>query len=239
MSTSIHQIVLAEVNADRSAWPRERLDQERAGEFYALYEADGPGALPPLEVVPDPTGGFLLADGWHRASALRALGVPVAPAVILALAPGQDPVAAAYEHALARSAISAKPLSRAEKQAAVLRLLQLYPEASDREIGRRVGVDHKTVGRLRQRGDSPSALKRPGSTVTPEQAAKRLFSGFEKVSGASAGGFMDWLRGGDRTGQRLADVLVEVYGEDAGARVQQFIAWLDDAAAALDEGVQR
>jgi ParB-like chromosome segregation protein Spo0J len=238
MSASIHQIALAEVGARRAAWPREKLDQERTGEFYALYEADGPDALPPLEVVPDPSGGFLLADGWHRASALTALNVAIVPAVILPLEPGHDPAQVAYEHALARSAISSKPLGRAEKQTAVLYLLRAYPGSSDREIGRRVGVDHKTVGRLRARGDSPIDTPRAKAPATPEQTARRLLASFEKLSQAPSSGFADWLRGTDRRGERLASVLVDVYGEQAAERTQQFIGWLADAAGALDQGVQ-
>ncbi len=239
MSTSTHQIALAEIIADRAAWPRRGIDLDRVGEFYALYEADGPDALPPLEVVPNPAGGWYLADGWHRASALKALKVALVPAIIVPLEPGQDPVQAAYEHAIACSAISSKPMSRAEKQDAVLRLMQAYPGASDRDIGRRVGVAHSTVGRLRARGEVPRETERVRPQATHEQTARRLLASFEKLDQASPGGFVDWVRGTDRRGERLASVLVELYGEHASERAGQFIQWLTDAAYALDEGVER
>ena len=40
---------------------------------------------------------------------------------------------------------------------AIARLLAERPQASDREIARLVGVDHKTVGAMRTRLDLPTA----------------------------------------------------------------------------------
>jgi hypothetical protein len=129
----------------------------------------------------------------------------------------RDPVAFAYRRALECSAISSKPLTRAEKRAAIRRLLREQPQTSDREIGRVVGVDHKTVGRLRRQlqvpnllgdGDSGERVRWP----SPESQAKKLFKAFEKTYEARGLGVADFFTG-DRTGERLAGVLTDVYGE--------------------------
>lgn len=143
-----------------------------------------------------------------------------------------DLVEFTYLYALKRSAFTAKPLTRAEKQAATRRLLKTYPQASDREIGRLVGVDHKTVGRAR-RGISPQAgMPVLPAGPTPEAVAKRLFRAFEKAYEARGLGIADFFAG-DRTGERLAAVLADVYGEQALVKTRQFRSWLDEAAKAL------
>jgi hypothetical protein len=225
---------LTDIRFDRSAWPRVDVDRERVEEFYALFEAEGETALPPVEVISDPNGGFVLADGWHRLTALNALGVGRVRAVVVPSANGSDAVMAAFERALVRSAISAKPLSRAEKQAAVIRLIEIRPTASDREIGRLAGVDHKTVGRLRARGIAPPPeQQRPRTAPSPELAARKLLEAFERIREARGLGLVDWCRGGDRTGHRVADALVDAYGEDAVARAQLCIGWLEQAVEVL------
>jgi hypothetical protein len=157
---SVQLVGLSDIRLADEAWPRTEVDADRVHEFYSLYHADGEAALPPIEVIADPAGGFVLADGWHRLTALRALGAARVQAVVVSIPAGSDPVAAAFLYAVARSAISSKPLTRAEKQAAVLRLIEIRPGASDREIGRFTGEDHKTVGRLREWGTSHRASSR-------------------------------------------------------------------------------
>ena len=228
---------LSDIRLVSEAWPRAEVDLDRAAEFYALYEADGETALPPVEVISDPSGGFVLADGWHRLTALSALGVDRVRAVVLPVPAGRDPETAAFERAMASSAFSSKPLSRAEKQAAVLRLIELHPRASDREIGRLAGVDHKTVGRLRARGISPPPEgTRARSAPGPELAARKLLEAFDRIREARGLGLVDWCLGGDRTGHRLADALLDVYGEDAVTRARLCIDWLGQAIEVLEQG---
>jgi ParB-like chromosome segregation protein Spo0J len=228
---------LTDIRFDRSAWPRVDVDRDRVQDFCALYEADGETALPPVEVISDPNGGFVLADGWHRLTALTALGAGRVRAVVVPLPSGSDAVTAAFERALARSAVSAKPLSRAEKQAAVIRLIEMRPTASDREIGRLAGVDHKTVGRIRARGIAPPhEEQRPRPAPGPEVAARKLLEAFERIREARGLGLADWWRGGDRTGHRVADALFDVYGEDAVAQARLCIGWLEQAAEVLQHG---
>lgn len=131
---------------DKDSWPRLRLDEERVAEFMNLYAEEGPDALPPIEVVPAEECENWIADGWHRATAQLRLGVDPIRAIVIEPPPGRSPGDVAYERALRTAARAAKPLSRAEKRAAIARLLEERSHASDREIARLVGVDHKTVG---------------------------------------------------------------------------------------------
>jgi hypothetical protein len=227
------QVALSTIRFVSSAWPREQLDSERVEDFEALYRAEGAGALPPLELIGDGSGGFILADGVHRSEAARAAGLQTLPAFVLTLDPTDDPVGFAYLRALECSAISAKPLSRAEKQAAIRRLIVDQPAASDREIARLVGVDHKTVGRIR-RGGLPVDGEAWPKTQSPESVAKRLFKGFEKAYEARGLGIADFFSG-DRTGERLAAVLEDIYGERALERAQRFQAWIEQAIEVLED----
>lgn len=238
-STPVQAVALTEIGADEELWPRRGYDWQRVEEFSELYAADGLTALPPIELVPDPEGGFLLADGWHRLAALYALEAQNARAVVVTIPEGTDPAVAVFELAVLRSAISARPLTRAEKQDAVLRLLEIHPGASDREIGRWAGVDHKTVGRLRTWGISPPEPPRSRPQPSPEEAARRLLRGFEAIRQARGLTLTDLLRGGDASGHRLAVVLVDLYGEEAPDRASAYIDALQQATAVIARrGVQ-
>jgi hypothetical protein len=139
-----------------------RVSAERVAEFKQMLGED-------LQALPEPIcvenqGALILADGHHRLAALCQLAREHPGdrrfefvSVRVANTPsGQLPAAYAYEIALECSARGPLPLTRAEKRAAITRLLGEHPECSDREIARRVGVDHKTVGSLRKRGNSPA-----------------------------------------------------------------------------------
>jgi ParB-like nuclease domain len=228
-------VPLAHVRFVTEAWPRQYADPERIEDFATLYREEGVAALPPPELVPDRQGSFLIGDGVHRIEAARQVGFATIPAHLLDVPADRDPVEFTYLHALARSAISSKPLTRAEKQAAIRRLIVGNPDASDREIGRLLGVDHKTVGRIR-RGASP-ARPRPDGWVpgpSPATVAKRLFEAFEKAYEARGLGIADFFVG-DRTGERLAGVLTDVYGERAAAKAAEFRRWLDLAVGEFEK----
>jgi hypothetical protein len=139
-----------------------RVSAERVAEFKQMLGED-------LQALPEPIcveshGSLILADGYHRLAALGQLAREHPGdrrfefvSVRVANTPsGQLPAAFAYEIALECSAKGPLPLTRAEKQAAIARLVVEHPECSDREIARRVGVDHKTVGSVRRRGISPA-----------------------------------------------------------------------------------
>jgi hypothetical protein len=234
VADTLTSVRLVRIRFEAGAWPRQYADSERIEDFAALYREEGVASLPAPELFPDGQGGFLIGDGVHRL-ATRQVGLEAIPARVLEVPAGGSPSEVAYLHTLARSAVSSKPLTRAEKQAVIRRLASGNPAASDREIGRLVGVDHKTVGRIR-RGDSPAEPTSAGWTPgpAPEVFAKRLFRSFEKAYEGRGLGIADFFVG-DRTGEHLAAVLSDVYGEQALPKVRQFQGWLELASVVLEK----
>lgn len=238
MSHQAHDVLDIPLNSVAVApdlWPRHDLDESRVGEFVTLYTDGGLGALPPLDVVRDGER-LLLADGWHRWHALRALRASTARVHIL---PAEgDPADVAYRHGLLTAATSALPLSRAERRAAVRRLLTEHADWSDREIARHAGVSPSTVGVHRRQLTEPTAAgpAEAGDTyraaVTADDLAWRLVKGLDKVW--EARGLTDRLIG-DRTGKRLARALSDYYGEDAAAWAARLHGWTGDALTQLRE----
>jgi hypothetical protein len=230
-------VALEKICADTSAWPRSSLDQVRVAEFVGLYRDDGLGALPALDVVS--TGdGYLLADGWHRLNALRALRVQEALVRLIDPA-GLPPDEAAWRHGLITAATAARPLSRAERRTAVDRLLGNSSSLSDREIARLVGVSPTTVGAHRRRlggeTSAPGAGEQLGSqyvaAVTADELAYRLSRSLHRLY--EERGLSDWFLG-DRTGKRLAAALVDLHGpDDALAWAGRLQGWATVAVAEL------
>jgi ParB-like chromosome segregation protein Spo0J len=151
---SLHQITL-----DGRAWPREALDEERVELFAELvrdvYEhaartqTGWKDPLPPIVVVADGRGGYVLADGRHRHEARRRLGAGFDRVQANVFEPnGRLPIDHAYELALLCT-IGAKPLTQAEKDGAIARLIAERHDLSDRAIARLVGVSPTTVGKRR------------------------------------------------------------------------------------------
>jgi ParB-like chromosome segregation protein Spo0J len=240
MSQAPMRIAVDLIRFDQQVWPRHQLDKSRVSEFMDLFEHEGDEALPPLEIVSDGSGSFLLAEGVHRYAALRSLGRESALTVTVDVPAGLTPVQAAFERAVDTAARSSKPLTRAERNAAVVRLLAEHPDRSDREIASLCGVSHQTVGRRRAELDNDEE-----ETVEPvyqqrlheEEIAKRLFKALEKVWEARGFGLVDSFKG-DRTGERLARVLHKAYGEEALERAHRYQAWIDQAVKALSGGEQ-
>lgn len=81
------EVALAEIRFVERAWPRQYLDDERVEDFAALYREQGPGALPPLDLVPYGPGRYLIADGVHRVQAARRSGLTSLPAYLIAPTP--------------------------------------------------------------------------------------------------------------------------------------------------------
>jgi hypothetical protein len=89
------------------------------------------------------------------------------------------------------------------------------------------------VGRIRREGLPAEGEAWPRS-LSPETVAKRLFRGFEKAYEGRGLGIADFFSG-DRTGERLAAVLEDVYGERALERAQRFQAWIEQAIEVLED----
>lgn len=114
-----------------------------AGIVSGYVEAIVSGAeFPPVNAFSD-NGILWLWDGFHRVEACRFLGLAEIEADIR---PGTR------EDAIVQAAIAnvtnGRPMSRAQKEEAGKRLLEMT-DWSDSEIARRLAVGHQTVGRWR------------------------------------------------------------------------------------------
>jgi DNA-binding transcriptional ArsR family regulator len=227
---SLGQIVL-----DDRAWPRAALDEERVELFCDLYRdtfeqarrerAGWTDPLPPLVVVADGRGGYVLADGRHRYAARRRLGADFAVVQAAVFHPdGRAPVDCAYELALGYATISAKPLTTAEKRAAIERLIDERPEVSNREIARLVGVSHSTVNQHRRRVDDSSTAGNASEDwpskwgpLRWEVAARRL----AKYTAELLDSCRNLFGGANskRSGHRLYDALADLYGNKGAVEV--------------------
>jgi ParB-like chromosome segregation protein Spo0J len=217
------------VRADPAAWPREGLDTDRVGEFAELYAADGINSLPPLSVI-RVADGFVLADGWHRLAALERLGASEVP-IVEVDARGRDAYQVAFEEGLRTAARQSLPLTRAEKQAAIQRLL-VEGGRSDRQIAELVGVAHTTVGRIRSRPEIDAAAQVSGFRSAPsaDDVARAFARWLQRLHDNPALG--DLFRG-DRTGRRMAAALEAQFGDDALKWAERLATWASDAEKAL------
>lgn len=215
-ATATTRLALSQITRGGRTWPRAGLDHAQVELFRELLLED-PDALPPVIVIDDRNGGFILADGHHRAQAHEDLGAghERIAAEVRQAPQGRAPEDYAYELALEHSARTSVPLTQAEKRAAVRRLLAEQPGLSYRKIGSMVGVDHKTVAKVARDdgGESPQS----GSARSKTHASQA-----EGARGASA-----TIRAGERlfdaeddaarAGQVLAEQLLARRGDDAGA----------------------
>jgi hypothetical protein len=95
-----------------------------------------------------PSGKRFVLDGNHRLAAYRALGVTQVRAVVADV--DVDDPTDLYVVAARANMRHGLPLSRADLRVIIEALLMRMPDASDREIARRIGCSHVTVGRVRK-----------------------------------------------------------------------------------------
>lgn len=224
-----------EMSHDRALWPRLAYDESRIAAFADLYAADGPAALPPVQLVRGDDGTYLVADGRHRIEAAMALDWQTIAAITITLPEGYTPERFAYEEALRTASTSALPLTRAERRRAIERLLAESPVLSDRKIAGLVGVAHTTVSRIRN-GRGATHQREPGEAGLVERsvadAAVKILRSLEKLRESRGFGIRDRLFG-DRMGERLADAIRDAHGEAARNRAEEYRSWLEAAVDAL------
>jgi hypothetical protein len=110
-----------------------------------------------IDIYRDPDGNEVLWDGCTRLDAAEKAGLPIIKdgALNFDVVPhryvpaGTDPKA--YIH---RQNFLRRHLNAEQKRDAIGRLLQENPKRSDRDIGREIGVDNKTVANVRRQKES-------------------------------------------------------------------------------------
>jgi hypothetical protein len=242
--TPVQAISLSQIKLDKSLWPRESLDRERV-EFFAELIADAAGEaaragkgwtdpLPPIVVVADGQGGYVLADGWHRVEARRILGAGFDVISAEVHLPDSRPTSeCVYWLALLHATRTARPLSTAEKRAAIERLLTERPDLSDRAIARLVGVSHATVGAHRAR------------LVNLTTGADGASVGGATAGGPQADGESAWERAARRLAVDVGDLMAscrKIFGgpdyKTAGHELYEALAERfgdEEAVAAIEE----
>jgi len=120
---------------------------------YADAMTQGAAFPPVILFVEEATGTYWLGDGWYRTLAAESLALSEIEAEVR---PGGK--RAAFLHALGANGEHGQRRTRADKLNAIHLAFsdELLRQRSDREIARIVGVDHKTVGKVRMslNGDS-------------------------------------------------------------------------------------
>jgi hypothetical protein len=160
-------VPLKDVILDEEVQARFGLDEDRVKLFAAIYRDDpesGQPRLPPVTVIETTDGKLILADGFTRIEAARRIGLEFIEASIQ---PGtkRDAILASIKE----NAVHGLPLTLAERRRAAERLLDdpVWAKESDRELGRRCGLDNKTVAKLRAERapatlDTPRTVRRAG-----------------------------------------------------------------------------
>jgi len=92
----------------------------------------------------------VLVDGFHRYEAAVRLGLDYVSVRVVNAPTDDDYFRLAFE----LNAAHGRPLTLTDRKAYAYQLLKAHPDFSDREIGRRTGLNHETVGALRERGNS-------------------------------------------------------------------------------------
>lgn len=144
---------LAKITRDHDTQSRVRLDSDVVAE-YAAAMADGV-QFPPV-ILFNEGESFWLADGFHRVAAAEKAGKETVPAEIR-----QGSKRDAILYSVGVNAQHGLRRSNGDKRRAVEVLLKddEWRKWSDREIARKSGVDHKTVGAIRSelaaRGEIP------------------------------------------------------------------------------------
>jgi hypothetical protein len=119
-----------------------------------------PEAWPPIVLAQLEAGKYLI-DGFHRHEAALRLGLEEIAASVFTPAPGADLLGIAFQI----NAKHGRALTLRDRKAYATTLLERQPELSDREIGRRCGLNHETVGSLRNTRSVISA-REPGALPT-------------------------------------------------------------------------
>lgn len=149
---------LDQIRKDDSAQPRAMLNTDHIKDLADALE-DG-GDLTPVDVFHDGFS-YWLADGFHRHSAYHRAKREEIPVTIHE----GDLRAAVLWSITANAKHVALKLTRDEKRVSVTKLLkdEEWSQWSDSEIGRRAGVDHKTVTKIRDDLGIPKSEIRKGA----------------------------------------------------------------------------
>ena len=155
MNLPVTPLPLGAIEVDDSLQPRS----DGLSEEHVLALMETPEDWPPI-MVAHVNGANVLIDGFHRHEAARRLGYESIAAKVFYPDQNTD----LFRIAFSLNIQHGRPLTRRDRNAYAAHLLQRYPELSDREIGRRCGLHHETVGAIRNRRTTSRATEhKPGA----------------------------------------------------------------------------
>ena len=225
---------LTEIRFERDHLIRDAIDLTRVDDFCRqMQEGEG---FPPVEVVPQAGGKYLLGDGVHRCLAAQRAGHPEIDALIVIPRPNESPLECAYRTALETAARGPLALTNAERRRAAIHLLESQPQMSRRAIAQLVGAAHSSVNRWAVEAEPPSdngPRQRIVIGPSPSQVAMRLVRNLGRISDSR--GVFDLLAP-RRMGRHMADAFADHFGDSALDEAQRFHAWMAAAVTALEDG---
>lgn len=155
MNLPVTPLPLGAIEVDDSLQPRS----DGLSEEHVLALMETPEDWPPIMVAHVDDANVLI-DGFHRHDAARRLGYESIAAKVFYPDQNTD----LFRIAFSLNIQHGRPLTRRDRNAYAAHLLQRYPELSDREIGRRCGLHHETVGAIRNRRTTFRAAEhKPGA----------------------------------------------------------------------------
>jgi len=214
-------------------WPRHGLDESRVQLFAELFrEGNDP---PPIEIVARDDGNYWVADGVHRCRAASEAGKKEIEATLVIPMGDESAAQCAFRRAVETSTHGSLQLTRSERRAAAIRLLDSRPDLTHRAVARMVGVAHSSVDRWAEEGAESSSDEDEASVThvpTADDAARRLVGFLTKLD--ESRGLLDYLAG-SRMGRHLADAFEYRLGENALVQARKFAKWTASAAQTLEE----
>ncbi|MFH8617269.1 ParB/RepB/Spo0J family partition protein [Streptomyces sp. NPDC017979] len=138
--------------------------------------AETKSVLPPI-TVHRPT--LRVIDGVHRVHAARVNGRSEVPARLL-----DCDRATAFVLAVKANVAHGLPLSRADRTAAATRIIEAFPQWSDRAVAAAVGISDKTVARLRTRSPAGRVVQ-TGTRLGQDGRLRPLDSGLRRRRAAA------------------------------------------------------
>lgn len=134
-------VTLDRIVLDAGTQMREQVNEAVIADYIEALDA-----LPPIRVMRVGKSRLVLVDGFHRFYAHKRAG---RDSIEIEIAEGSTIREARFEAAKANARHGLRR-SNADKRLAVLAVLGLYPNLSDREIASHVGVSHPLVGTVRR-----------------------------------------------------------------------------------------
>jgi hypothetical protein len=175
----VRSVPLKDITIDEGVQARFKLDEKRVVLFAAIH-SDSPKRtgqrLLPVTLIKTPDGTVILADGFTRVAAAKRAELG---AILVSIE---------------ENAKHGSPLTLEERRHAAERLLEdsEWRKLSDRELGRRCGLDNKTVSKLRCSTAPATAgerrtVRRAGKTyeISPVRKSRRARSDASLVATTS------------------------------------------------------